>query len=174
MEEIIKLENINNGIVTQLDLENENNILKSKLEETENKYKYLLADLDNVRKRHLKTIQEKEKYEGEKILLDIIDVLDHIDFAKDTKISDTFISTFISSLQKGLINILNKYEVKPIYDKERPVFFDDLYDDAVNQVPVKDKSLDNSIYSVLKKGYFFKDKILRHEQVIINKYQENE
>ena len=34
-----------------------------------------------------------------------------------------------------------------------------------------DKNLDNSINKVYKKGFKFKDKILRFEKVIVNKYE---
>ncbi|MBR6908158.1 nucleotide exchange factor GrpE, partial [bacterium] len=58
-----------------------------------------------------------------------------------------------------------------IYD-ERPVYFNDKYDEAILSKDCDDKNLDNSIDTVYQKGYIFKDKILRYEKVIVNKYKE--
>jgi len=168
---LIEFKELSNN-TDKLKIENEE--LKNKLNESEKKYIYLQADLDNIRKRHLKTLQDKEKYEGESVILDILTILDNIEWAKNSKKSDVFFTNFLKSIEKNILDILNKYEVKPIYEDIRPVLFNNKYDDAISQVPVKDKTLDNSIYNVMKKGYFFKDKILRYESVIINKYQEND
>ena len=69
------------------------------------------------------------------------------------------------------MKILEKYGVELIYKGERPVFFNSEYDEAITSVITNDPKLDNSINNVYKKGYKFKDKILRYEKVIVNKYE---
>ena len=71
----------------------------------------------------------------------------------------------------SLLKLLGKYEVKLIYEDERPVFFNSEYDEAITSVKTDDPKLDNSIHKIYKKGFFFKDKILRFEKVIVNKYE---
>ena len=71
-----------------------------------------------------------------------------------------------------LINLLNVFGVHQIYEDERPIFFNSDYDEAVTSVETNDPNLDNSINKVYQKGYFYKDKVLRYEKVIINKYNE--
>ena len=67
--------------------------------------------------------------------------------------------------------MLTKYKVKPVYS-ERPIFFNDEYDNAVVQIPTSDKELDNTVIEVSKKGYEYNGKVIRYEDAIINKYSE--
>jgi molecular chaperone GrpE (heat shock protein) len=39
---------------------------------------------------------------------------------------------------------------------------------------VDDKTLDNTVKDIIAKGYKYKDKILRYEKVVVNKYKEKE
>jgi molecular chaperone GrpE (heat shock protein) len=71
-----------------------------------------------------------------------------------------------------MLKLLKMFDVQPIYE-ERPAYFNDEYDEAVLSKDCNDPTLDNSIESVYKQGWRFKDKILRYEQVVINKYKEN-
>lgn len=128
------------------------------------KYTYLLADLENVKKRNAVTIDKLQRWGNEDIILDLLEVID--DMERSIKFeSDSVTYGFYSKL----INILSKNKVKPIYEN-RPVFFNGEYDNAVVQVPTNDNSLDNTIVEVSKKGYEYNGKIIRYEDVIVNKY----
>jgi len=145
-----------------------NYYLKIKEKEENNwkiKYLYLQADLENIKKRHNKQLAELRKYEGENILYEIIVFLDYIEL----KINNETNNDSLNDIKDKTLKLLNMFDVKPIYDK-RPVYFNSEYDNAIISLPTQDKSLDNSIVNVIKKGYFFKDKILRYEDVAVNKY----
>lgn len=154
-------------------IDKKDNLLKEledtqrKLEESESKYKYLLADLQNTKRRYLNIIENNSKYEGEAILKDIIAILDIIEKIKqyNSEIQD------IEYIEKELINILNKNNVVEIYE-ERPMYFNDEFDEAISFIPTNESELDNMIKDVFHKGYKFKDKILRYEQVVVYKYSE--
>ena len=145
--------------------------LEQKLKESENKYMYLAADLENIKRRYNKQIEEFHKYEGENIFKELITFVDYLDYKIDNDIHD--IDRTIN-IKNEILKILNKFNVKPIYDNDRPVTFNDEYDEAVSAVNTDDKILDNSIFKVYHKGYIFKDKILRHEEVIVYKYMYEE
>ena len=71
-----------------------------------------------------------------------------------------------------MTKLLNKYGVYLIYEEDkRPIYFNSEYDEAISSVKTDDIKLDNSINKVYKKGFKFKDKILRFEKVIVNKYE---
>lgn len=142
--------------------------LESKVKDWESKYKYLLADLDNTKKRYNKIIDNLSKYNGETILIDLLSIVDYIEMAQ--QYTD---NTNYDFIYKSLQNVFQKNNVELIYNQERPVFFDGKYDDAIYTVETDDKNLDNTINQVLKKGYLYKDKVLRYEQVSINKYNHN-
>ncbi len=144
----------------ELELKNKD----EQIEEWKNKYIYLQADLENIKKRYNKQLEDKSKYEGENIFKDLLEIFDNLDYSKmdDIDILNTY---------NSLLKLLSKYEVKLIYDNERPAFFNSEYDEAITSVKTDDPILNNSIYKIYKKGFFFKDKILRFEKVIVNKYE---
>ena len=146
------------------ELEEANN----KVKDWETKYMYLLADLDNTKKRYNKIINDLSKYDGQNILTDLLDIVDYIEMSQ--QYTDNINYDFI---YKSLQNIFQKNNVEKAYKEERSIFFDEKYDDAVYTIETDDKQLDNTINKVLKSGYIFKDKILRYEQVAINKYNES-
>lgn len=142
----------------------EDNHENQEIDEWKNKYLYLQADLENIKKRYNKQLEDKSKYEGENIFKDLLEIFDNLDYSVNDDID-------ILNTHKALLKILNKYEVELIYDDERPVFFNSEYDEAIASVKTDDPKLDNSIHKIYKKGFFFKDKILRFEKVIVNKYE---
>ena len=144
----------------ELELKNKD----EQIEEWKNKYFYLQADLENIRKRDIKQVEYLKKYEGENIFKDLLEIFDNLDYSVNDDID-------ILNTYKALLKILNKYEVELIYDDERPIFFNSEYDEAIASVKTDDPKLDNSIHKIYKKGFFFKDKILRFEKVIVNKYE---
>ena len=147
------------------DIQNDLEEKDKEIEELKNKYLYLQADLENVKRRYNKQIEDLMKYEGESIFVKLIQVLDTMEYS---------IGDCIDCLNNYnvLINLLNNFGVHQIYKDERPIFFNSDYDEAVTSVETNDPNLDNSINKVYQKGYFYKDKILRFEKVIVNKYNE--
>ena len=156
------------------DKDNKIKELESKLQESENKYKYLLADLDNIKKRYNKQINDLHEYEGENIFKDIIsNVCDDFDYIFKYNNGNTLDKENVRVIYRRLLNILEKYGITQMYEENtRDAMFNEKTDDAVSQITTNDKTLDNSINSVIKKGYNFKDKVLRFEQVLVNKYIE--
>lgn len=144
----------------------ENSEKKNKeIEELKNKYLYLQADLENVKRRYNKQIEDIRKYEGENIFKDLLEIFDNLEYSLNDDID-------ILNTYNKLEKILNKYDVRSIYE-DRPIYFNPEYDEAITSVPTNDPKLDNSINKVYKRGFFYKDKILRYEKVIVNKYIEN-
>ena len=130
------------------------------------KYTYLLADLENIKKRNSIVIDKLQRWGSEDIILDLLEVIDDIE--RSLKFDTDNITSVIYS---KLIALLTKHKVKPVYS-ERPIFFNDEYDNAVVKIPTSDKELDNTVIEVSKKGYEYNGKVIRYEDVIINKYSE--
>ena len=128
------------------------------------KYTYLLADLENVKKRNSMVIDKLQRWGSEDIILDLLEIIDDIERSLKFDTDNIIIYS-------KLIELLTKYKVKPVYS-ERPIFFNDEYDNAVVQIPTSDKELDNTVIEVSKKGYEYNGKVIRYEDVIINKYSE--
>jgi len=154
--------------LTEILEENSDNTIVNEVDEWKNKYLYLQVDLENIKKRYNKQIVELQKYEGENIFKEIIDFVDFLQLQIDNHSKDSR----LKELKLRMLKLLKMFDVQPIYE-ERPAYFNDEYDEAVLSKDCNDPTLNNSIESVYKQGWRFKDKILRYEQVVVNKYKEN-
>lgn len=136
------------------------------------KYLYLAAEMENMRKRFNKQLSNVVEYGKEEIFLDIITQLDNLLLnEKHTDNEDERIR--MRTIINGFYTMLKKYNVEPLYSlNKRDMYFNPDTDNAVTFLPTDDTVLDNSIADVMKKGYKYKDKILRYEDVIIYKVNE--
>lgn len=161
-------------ITSQIISETEINDLKLKLSEKteaynelESKYKYLAADLDNIKKNNAKQLEFIRKYQYLDLAKDILDTLDNLERAIKTDPDNNG----LLSMYRNLMNTLEKYEITPIYnDGERPMLFNDETDSVITNIATNDKVLNNTVNEVYKRGYLYKDKILRYEEVILFTY----
>ena len=132
------------------------------------KYLYLAAYLENTRKRHSKQIETLTKYANENICNDLLTVVDALELELKHNYNERF-----ESLHNSVMGVLKKYGVTPIYeDGKRPMVFHGDTDNAVTTIPTNDCITDNTIADVIKRGYMYKDKVLRYEDVIIYKFNE--
>jgi molecular chaperone GrpE len=146
----------------------EEDLLIEKLAEMQDKYLRLSAEFDNYRKRTLKEKMDISKYAGEDILLEILPVMDDFERALkhiETSENCTGIKEGIDLIYVKLSDFLKQYGVKEI-ESLNSSFNVDLHD-AVAKIPVAEEDKKGKIVEVLLKGYFLKDKVLRHSKVVI-------
>lgn len=141
---------------------------EDKLAELENRYLMLSAEYDNFRKR---TAKEKEALYADAVAdvsskwLDIIDNIDRaIDSSKDINESNyEQIAQGIELIGKGAGDILTKIGITEI-ECERGTDFDPNLHEAV--MHIEDEELgEQQVSQVFKKGYIYKDKVIRHTVV---------
>lgn len=169
-------EEINNECSVEENVDNEEskketNELESKLNEALDKNMRLQAEFVNYKTR---TEQEKIimfKYEGESLIKQILEVVD--DFERAIKMDDNDLSDEVSNFLKGfkiiytrLIGILDNLGVKEIEVEGKE--FDPNYAEAILTDHDENKP-ENVVLEVLKKGYMYKDKLLRPAMVKVNK-----
>jgi molecular chaperone GrpE len=143
-------------------------VLLEKLAEMQDKYLRLSAEFDNYRKRTLKEKMDISKYAGEELLKDILPVMD--DFERALKHMES--SSNYESMKEGidliyvkLSDFLTRNGVREI-ESLNSNFNVDLHD-AAAKVPVAEEDKKGKIVEVILKGYYLKDKVLRHSQVVI-------
>jgi molecular chaperone GrpE len=141
---------------------------EEKLAEMQDKYIRLSAEFDNYRKRTLREKMDLSKYAGEKLLLDIIPLMD--DFERALNHLDT--TTDCVALKDGIEIIYGKFSdflkqngIKEI-EALNSSFNVDLHD-AVAKVPVEEADKKGKVVDVLLKGYYLQDKVLRHSKVVV-------
>jgi molecular chaperone GrpE len=142
--------------------------LLEKLAEMQDKYLRLSAEFDNYRKRTLKEKMEMSKYAGEDLLKDILPLMDDFERAlKHLESSEncTAIKEGIDLIYVKLSEFLKQHDVKEIESLNKN--FDVDRHDAVAKVPVEEEDKKGKVVEVVSKGYYLKDKILRHSKVVI-------
>jgi molecular chaperone GrpE len=142
--------------------------VEEKLAEMQDKYLRLSAEFDNYRKRTLREKMELSKYASEDLLLKILPVMD--DFERALSHMDT--ATDRAAMKEGIDLIYGKFTeflkqngVKEI--ESLNCDFDCSLHDAVAKVKVQEDEKKGKIVEVIQKGYYLKDKIIRHSKVVV-------
>lgn len=142
--------------------------LEEELAKEKKEYLFLMADFDNFRKRTLKEKAELIRNGGEKVLGDLLPVLD--DFERALQAINS--GNDVDSLKEGVnliygkfVQYLEKNQVKEIISTDAD--FDTELHDAVTTFPVDDKSKKGKVIDTVQKGYMINDKVLRHAKVVV-------
>lgn len=142
--------------------------LKEQLAKLSDDYIRLLAEYDNYRKRTLKEKSELIKNGGEKIIRDLLPVIDDFDIALKNIPDSQEMKSFkdgVSMIHGKFIEFLNRNGVREIITDN--IKFDDNFHEAIAIVP-SDKDEDKgNIIECMKKGYTLNDKVIRHATVVV-------
>ncbi|MEN9649551.1 MAG: hypothetical protein RL094_518 [Candidatus Parcubacteria bacterium] len=121
------------------------------------------AEFVNARKRDEESKADYLKFATQKVIEDILPVLDSFDMATANTASWESVSkewrTGIEGIYGQLQSVLSRYEVTS-YTKVGDTFDPNLHH-SIAAVPTDDKSADHTVAEVLQKGYKIKDKVLR-------------
>ncbi len=145
--------------------------LRAELDETKDKYLRLYAEFDNYKKKVRKEKDEFFTYCNEDLLYELLPVIDSLDMAlKHTSEGN---SEALQSLKQGVENTLRelnrtleKFGMKAIEAAGRP--FDPAYHHAMSQVE-KPGVEENIVVDEMRKGYLYKEKVLRPSLVSVSK-----
>ena len=146
----------------------EDRVMLEKLAEMQDKYLRLSAELDNYRKRTLKEKMAISNYAGEEILKDILPIIDDFDRAlkhMESSPDCEGIKEGIDLIYNKFIDYLKRQGIKEI-ESLNEVFNVDIHD-AAAKVQVEEEEKKGKVVEVLLKGYYLKDKVLRHSKVVI-------
>ena len=144
--------------LTKKDLE----LLISSLED---KHLRLKAEFDNYRKRKDSEISSLLKYEGKSFIMDFLSILDNISRGIESYKEDD-ITKALLLVKDDFIKKLDVKGVKPfgeVGDNFDPELHEAL---TITNDPKTD---DNLIVEIYESGYKYKDLIIRHAKVVVNK-----
>ena len=152
-------------------LEEENHKLKNDLKESSEKVLRLAAEMQNYKKRNEIEKSNMLKYANEDLAKNLLPILDNFERAirlDDNDLSDE-VSKFLSGFKMILGNLtalLDKFEVREV--ECLGLEFDPHVAEAVLTEHDESKP-ENVVLEVLTKGYKYKDKVIRHAKVKVNK-----
>jgi len=132
------------------------------------KYIRMYSEFENFRRRTNKEKLELIEYANAKLLLDILPVLD--DFERALSVMEK--AEDLKSVKEGVVLIYNKFR-KNLEDKGIKEidclgkdFNPDLHE-AIYKIPAPKKKLSGKIIDQVQKGYYLKDKVIRHSKVVV-------
>ncbi len=138
--------------------------MKAKFREYQDNYLLLAAEFENFKKRINKDQQRSRELYKERLLGELLPVVDDVERAVAHHRDDKYAEAFAMIYSK-LLSYLEKYEVKP-FDSEGEEF-DTAKHDAMLTRNEEDKK-HNTVLEEFQKGYMMGDKVLRHAKVVVN------
>jgi len=149
-------------------IEDELEVLSQKYSELNDKNLRLMAEFDNYRKRTLKERMDLLKTAGEKVLVDMLPLVD--DFERGLKAMET--SEDVQSVKDGVELIYSKFisfllqnGVKAIPTENET--FDTQFHEAITTFPAPSEDLKGKIIDCVAKGYTMNEKVIRFSKVVV-------
>lgn len=148
--------------------------LENKIKELDNNWKRALADYQNLVKRSQEEIVSVVSYGNRHLLIKILEILDHLEEAQK-HLSDKGIELVIKLFEDALKSE-GVLEMKRLNQK-----FDPNFDECVDKRPASADppageagamageagEKNNIIVEVVRRGYLFKDKVMRPAKVVV-------
>lgn len=142
--------------------------LKEKYAQLNDSYLRSRAEFENFRKRSLSEKAELIKNGGEKVLVDLLPVID--DFERGLAAMDK--AEDVAALKEGMNIIYSKIQsflkrngVEPIETKDQP-FNTDLHE-AIAMIPAPQEDMKGKVIDCTQKGYKLGEKVIRFAKVVV-------
>jgi molecular chaperone GrpE len=134
---------------------------KKRSEEYLTRLKYLQADFENLKKRFSRQMEEAKNYCTERLVIQLLDVVDELELALKTAQSANSAQPLIEGVQmtlKKLRKVLEQEGVSPIESEGK--VFDPSRHNAIAIVE-RDDVVGCIVVEEVRKGYTMKDKVIR-------------
>ncbi len=148
--------------------ENKDNEWAEKYNHLNNDYLRLMADFDNYRKRTIKEKAELIKNGGERVILDLLPVVDNFERALKTMECAADVASIkegVELIYQQLLKMLKQNGVEEIPTAD--VDFDTEYHEAITTIPAPTPEMKDKIIDCTTKGYKMNDKVIRHSKVVV-------
>jgi len=142
--------------------------LQAKLEESEKKYLYLMADFQNLRQKSARERMDLIQSASKDLIIDLLPVLDNFEMA----LASMEKATDIDAVKKGVelihqqyLGILKSKGLQAIDAKGLPFNTDE--HEAITTFPAPTEEEKNTVFDVISKGYKLNDKMIRYAKVVV-------
>lgn len=129
-----------------------------------NKYMYALSDFETYKRNSQKDKQNTLKYGNEKVIKDILPIID--DFDRAFMHMDDETKEGVMLIYKNFISVLEKHDVTIIPAEPGDKFNENIHE-AISVVPTIEDKQKGTIADCVTKGYMLLDKVIRYSKVIV-------
>ena len=130
----------------------------------------LQREYELLKERYRRDIEEFRKYGHDRFALDVLEVLDNLERALESKAeSAQALRSGIELIYRQFLSMLEKHGIRAIELEGKE--FDPNLAEAVDREP----SLDyppNTVLRTLRKGYYLHDRVLRPARVVVSYWEE--
>lgn len=140
---------------------------KSEAEKFKNEYLYLRAEFENFKRQAVKERSDLRKYGAERLVSDLLNVLDIFETALATELSAENVANFRKGIEltsSELRSVLQRHGVAEIPSKGAA--FDPAHHEALSSQET-DEVEPGTITQVFKKPYKLHDRVVRPGQVVV-------
>ncbi len=132
----------------------------------------LQRELDYLKERYRRDLEEQRKFGHEKLAVDILGILDNFEralsAARTTKDFDSLLRG-VEMIYSELRKVLERYDIHEIEIEGRE--FDPYLAEAVETIPTSEHP-PNTVVKVLQKGYRLHEKVIRPARVAVSVSEE--
>ncbi len=142
---------------------------EEKFKETQEKFVRLYAEFENYRKRAAKDIEEAKHYGYEKVVKEILPVLDGLEKALEHAAQAEDREAIVQGIElvlKQFLKAIENFGVRPLYAVGQP--FDPNYHEAMAHQESEEHEPD-TVVQEYRRGYVFQNKLLRPALVTVAK-----
>lgn len=152
------------------DMEDEITVLKDKLQQAEDKYVRLFAELENIRRRHTREVADMLLTANEGLIKSFLPVLDDLQRSSgavdtDTKENFEAVKEGLRLINKNIRGVLLKHNLTVVKISKGDKFDVERHE-AVTQFK-GDKDMKGKVIDVLEDGYMLGDKVIRYAKVVV-------
>lgn len=158
----------------ELSAETSKNEQAREQEDYKNKFLYLAAEMENIKRRNQREKENLLKYGNENLLKEVLEVVDNFERTiqalqgdEDKKVKNIVLG--VEMIQKQLAGVLSKFGLSPVETEGQ--IFDPNFHEAVGQESVNEKE-DDAILREFQKGYTLNGRLLRASKVVVNKKEQ--
>lgn len=138
---------------------------EQELADMKDRYLRLMADFENFKKRALKEQSELLKYQGERVVVDLLEVLDNLELALAHSSAEyDKLKQGLEMVHRMFVERLGRWEIRGESSVGRE--FDPHRHSAISRVP-GNSAKPGTVVGELKKPYFYKDKLIRVGEVVV-------
>ena len=141
--------------------------LEVQLNVIQDKHIRLKAEFENFRRRKADEISRLLQFEGENAIKGFLPILDDLErMIHSSNASEESLKNGVSMVESKIQKYFESLSIKPFGEKG-DAMDTDIHDAMLTQT---NKEMDdNLILEVFEKGYTYRDKVVRHAKVIVNK-----
>ena len=160
----------NNSVKEKIPKENKNNalkILEKDFKELKDKHLRLKAEFENFRRRKADEIAKILQFDGEKVIYGFLPIVDDLNrMIQSANSKEDLLKDGIKMVESKIQKYFESLEIKTFGEIGEHMDAE-LHDAMLTQ---KNKNFDDgTILEVFEQGYTYREKVIRHAKVIVNK-----